>query len=317
MKTIKYRLRQFLANSICRSKKVAYLYRQYLGWRVSFGKKWSQMDYLDKHDLIKEFCEKRFPNRPDVTNRIQSTDEFRFVINLLPKFLTGLYPWSLDVCKSENFAWWKNINLALGKLGYLVIRWERDNSQFVAINLWLENFLPEQRKRTESFFEFTHELLRIPGNKDWKVSAWWYAASDLSRQIKGRAHHETVYRSFGKLFHFPAKMSKLSGWLGTDLTAEQKTDILYKYSSQTGKWPNIHLVSTDEYESELYLDAISGTDRRFARLKNELRRCTDCYHWFIPIRDDFMGQYVNWLQCEACDYGYYENEDQELMQDAA
>lgn len=294
------KLRRLLGEAIKRSPKFAYLYRQYV-W-IRLRPKHKELKSFQKLWIIREHLEKKFPNRYDIICRVDMPTVLGVHIPFLPSFLTGLYPWGLYFWKTEGKRWWDNMVLNLGKLAKISVRWDQGQRQYVCLKIWLKNYPAKQQMKSSELFEFSHELISIAHNPEWQISKWWWGAGEYVPFLKLMSCNEP-YRKLGKLIYWPTKAGGRRGLFGKDLTVEQKVAIFYKFTEQKDDYPNLRLVESNAYNSEMYIDAVLGHCRPLA-LRYKIHRCIDCHELHRPIIE---FSYANWLRCEKCEHKYWED----------
>src|SRR6185436_6290603 len=287
-----------------RSKLFAFCYRAYIVWLLSEAKDWPRLKEYKQYLRLRPELERRFPRRYDLVAKVEP-DHVEFNIHLLPnkwlmkQWRSGQkvrqlcsFPWRLSICKLTGRPWWDNLSIQLGVFAQIGIRWDYGKRKYFAVSLWLYDHrqVHEEKGRPTGQFEFFHELYEVDYNRQWMVSKWWWGSGALLRSASFH-HISPLYRRFGKLY-----LPTIRGWrkVGTDLSAEAKQELYYKYCDQAkGKgWK--------AEEARMHLDIALGRPRN-QWLELRPVRCIDCDVWHNPFRNDFP----EWLRCEDCTSKYW------------
>lgn len=199
------------------------------------------------------------------------------------RFQLSYFPWKIGISKRCGRAFWQDMDIGLGKLLDIAVRWDEGHRQYVAIRFWLIRW---ERYRDGGYsyfgkFEFYHELWSIKNR--FSVSRWWWG-SGWFRKSCYRAHFNELYRHFGHLFRWTRKWQRY-GFLGKELTAEQKEAVFTIYECERKK--------EGEKYARMYLDAITGYPRNHFR-EYFWACCIDCRALMHPNNESD-------LRCDDCE----------------
>lgn len=212
------------------------------------------------------------------------------------KFQLTRFKWFIYVerfWKRDFWNFWKNIDIHLGKLGEIAIRWQggwNGKRCYVAIRLWLREykdfFLPIAGG-VFGTFELVHEIHEF--SPKIAVSRWWWGSGWLRlRAPFFNIYH--LYHHFGGLIRFHWR-GRFKEFFGKKLSTAEK-EMLYE-KRYIPALESYH----DEKSARYILDAIHGTPRSiFKELFPSV--CIKCRIRFNPSQDD--GEWRSQIFCEEC-----------------
>lgn len=204
------------------------------------------------------------------------------------EFQITKYPWRTEMVRPWQNRLWKNLNLSLGKLGEVAIRWDNGYRCYIAVHLWLCEYkrhftLPRENRYGR--WEFFHEIWQI-GNQ-FPVSKWWWGDGWL-RVAVFRGNLYNLYRHFGKLIRWRWK-DKYCGLIGVALAPEHQDEVWRMSQEEHARYC--------VQSAQALQDAVLGT------VRNQMREaypaiCNDCGSTFDP---HYPGDGPrNWDHCPDC-----------------
>ena len=200
------------------------------------------------------------------------------------KFQLLYYPWKIGINKRRDRPFWQDMDIGLGRLLNIAVRWDDGQRDYVSMRFWRINHEYYFYGGDGEFgkFEFYHELWRIEGR--YPVSRWWWG-SGWFRKFCCLGNFEELYRHFGHLFRWNWN-GRRYGFLGKELSAREKEAVLAIYERERKKW--------DKKTERMYLDAITGFSRNPSR-EYFWACCIDCRRMMHPECESD-------LRCDECNY---------------
>ncbi|MBI4059474.1 hypothetical protein HY406_00210 [Candidatus Giovannonibacteria bacterium] len=196
------------------------------------------------------------------------------------------FPWHIIINKHEEWGFWQDMNIRLGKLLEVAIRWDGGRRRYVAMRLWLVPYKYFYQPHPDHYgkFEACHEIWEIENR--YPVSRWWWGYGWF-RAACHRGNLFALYHHFGYLFRWTRNGCR-QGFLGKELTVKEKERVLEEYKRRLKVW--------GREDAQMYLDAITGYSRNLEK-EYYWACCIDCH---ILMRPDTSYGTEEYLRCDKC-----------------
>ncbi len=201
------------------------------------------------------------------------------------KFKLSNYPWHIFITKHEDRGLWQDMDIHFGRLLDIAVRWDGGKRRYVGVRFWLTPYKPHLSNCSSlrGTWEFYHEIWKIE-NK-FPVSRWWWGHGWFRATSRGGL--SGIYRHFGHLFRWTWNGHR-HGFLGKELTAEEKEKVLEEYELSLKKWGH--------KDVRIYFDAITGYSRNLEK-EYYWACCVDCRILMHPY--ELWGE-KEYLRCDEC-----------------